>query len=517
MKKQKNSVHPKGETKINELALNYPVALDTYAGKVHVGWDPDASVTPLGQLPFFIEFLKTGGVFDAYVSDCPLVYHSPNAPSKRDILGTLLLSILSGHTRYAHITSIRYDAVNPELLGMTKVMSEDASRRGLLKIAEEAGVTWLQRHLYKSYEPLLTIPWILDIDASVKPLYGHQEGAVKGYNPQKRGRPSHVYHSYMMANTRLILDTEVLPGNENAGCHSAPRLWSLIDALAPEQRPDFIRGDVSYGNEGIMHAAETRGVDYLFKLSSTKKVKALISEVMQESDWTNAGQGFEGKEDTLCLQGWSRGRRVVVLRRKLAKEDVGMLNKNEKTGQLCFDFAQVDSSAHQLYEYAVLVTSLEHEILTVAQQYRERGDSENHFDELKNQWGWCGFTTHDIKRCRLMSRMIALVYNWWNLFARFADPYQHHEAITTRPLLLHAVGRKTQHAGQQRLSITSAHRDGGRIKRLFTRMNAFFKKLRHAAEQLSPSERWRQMLCEAFRIFLQQNGCNATALPAPTG
>jgi hypothetical protein len=27
--------------------------------------------------------------------------------------------------------------------------------------------------------------------------------------------------------------------------------------------------------------------------------------------------------------------------------------------------------------------------------YRDRGDCENAFDELKNQWGWGGFTTHE--------------------------------------------------------------------------------------------------------------------------
>ena len=35
------------------------------------------------------------------------------------------------------------------------------------------------------------------------------------------------------------------------------------------------------------------------------------------------------------------------------------------------------------YEYAVLVTSTEHEILTLAQLYRDRADAENDFDELK--------------------------------------------------------------------------------------------------------------------------------------
>ena len=36
----------------------------------------------------------------------------------------------------------------------------------------------------------------------------------------------------------------------------------------------------------------------------------------------------------------------------------------------------------------MLVTDLRHELLTMAQLYRERADAENTFDELKNQWGW---------------------------------------------------------------------------------------------------------------------------------
>src|SRR4029077_6484947 len=70
------------------------------------------------------------------------------------------------------------------------------------------------------------------------------------------------------------------------------------------------------------------------------------------------------------------------------------------------------------------------------------------FDELKNQWGWGGFTTQDLHRCRLVAGTVALVYNWWNLFTRLADPEHHREALTSRPLLLSAVARQTQHAGQ---------------------------------------------------------------------
>src|SRR5690348_14857345 len=136
--------HPGGEQPPVE---EWSAIADTFGGRVHVEWDAAEPVTPLGQLAFFIEYLKQGGLFDGWVADCPLSFTSPNAPRKRDVLGTLLLSVLAGHQRYAHITALRCDPVNPPLLGMRKVVSEDAVRRALAKIGETAGMDWLQTHL----------------------------------------------------------------------------------------------------------------------------------------------------------------------------------------------------------------------------------------------------------------------------------------------------------------------------------------------------------------------------------
>jgi len=43
--------------------LSAAIEVETYAGKIHVEWDPRAAVTPIGQLAFFIEFLKLGRRF----------------------------------------------------------------------------------------------------------------------------------------------------------------------------------------------------------------------------------------------------------------------------------------------------------------------------------------------------------------------------------------------------------------------------------------------------------------------
>src|ERR1700730_646220 len=286
---------PMGEQPAVDRVSGEPVVADTFAGRIHVEWDNSATVTPLGQLPFFVEYLKQGGLFDGWVADCPLHYTSPNAPDKRDVLGTVLLSVLAGHRRYAHMTALRCDTVNPPLLGMVQVLSEDSVRRAVEKIEEKAGVQWLRRHLDYLTRPLWAEPWILDVDTTVKPLYGHQEGAEVSYNPRKPGRPSHTYHSYLLANLRLVLEVEVRAGNQHTSKHSAPRLWSLLDGLATEHRPAVLRADANFGNEPVMRQAEQRGQPYLFKVRLTKGVKRALERAMGGEGWQDAGAGWSGK------------------------------------------------------------------------------------------------------------------------------------------------------------------------------------------------------------------------------
>ncbi|MGB4583273.1 MAG: hypothetical protein WBI05_04005 [Rhodoferax sp.] len=85
--------------------------------------------------------LATAGIFDNWVKTCPLHYTSPNASSVRDVLGTLMLGVLSGSKRYAHLAGIRSDQVAAQALGLNKIVSEASARRALSAMApgESAG------------------------------------------------------------------------------------------------------------------------------------------------------------------------------------------------------------------------------------------------------------------------------------------------------------------------------------------------------------------------------------------
>ena len=134
------------EPKKSELALagQEAMVVQTLGGRMHVRWDETASATPHGQLVFFAEFLATAGVFERWVQECPLRFTSPNAPAPRDVLGTLMLGILAGGRRYAHIGAVRGDAVAAQALGMNKVVSEDSVRRALKTVAEVEGEVWMR-------------------------------------------------------------------------------------------------------------------------------------------------------------------------------------------------------------------------------------------------------------------------------------------------------------------------------------------------------------------------------------
>lgn len=468
--------------------------------RFEVEWDTEAKVTPCGSLVFFAQYLHSGGLMDQLCRDTPLDYSSNNAPEERDILGTILLSILNGQTRYAHINALRADQVGPELLGMSKIVSEDSVRRALKRGEPEEWDRWLATQERAVYEPLLVEDYVLDIDNTVKPLYGHQEGAEVGYNPQKPGRPSHNYHTYFIGSLRLVLSVDVMPGKKSAGKYSMSGLWNMIDSLPVKCRPRLIRGDIGYGNENIMLQAEKRNQPYLFKLKQTKKVRDQIQCLERDADaWSDAGDNWQGAEGVLMLHGWTKSRDCIFLRRRKEKPPQ---HKALLPAEMEFDFVEhLDSGPN--YEYAVLVTNDSFAIVAAAQLYRDRADCENVFDEIKNQWGWAGFVTRDLQRCRIIARLIALIYNWWNVFTRLARLDQHMEAITSRPLLMHAVGRLVSTGRKKIIYLTSMHSMAEKIRYTLNLIGRFLNSLNRTAEQLSIERRWAIILSVAFFKWLR--------------
>ena len=189
--------------------------------------------------------------------------------------------------------------------------------------------------LMSSVREALDRPWALDMDATIKPLHGRREGAQIGCNPHKPGRPSHLLHAFWVGNLRLVLDAMLSSGKHHTSGHAKAAMARLLDELG-DKAPALVRGDCGYGNEDSIDVCERRGLRHLLR-----------------------------------LRGWSKQRRVLVLRRRI-KNDIALTGKrrghNDHDEQLvpALQHDEVQDSA-QVWECTVLATNVGYDIAAIGQ------------------------------------------------------------------------------------------------------------------------------------------------------
>lgn len=170
------------------------------------------------------------------------------------------------------------------------------------------------------------------------------------------------------------------------------------------------------------------------------------------------------------------------------------------------EFEFVEDRVGRCWDCCALVTNDKKlDSASLAQTYRDRGDCENNFDEYKNQYGWGGFVTKDLKPCRAIARLIAIVANWWNVFCRLADGDRHLEPTTSRPMYMSVVGRLVVSGRKRLLRLTSTHLKAREIQSSLMRIGEFMKRISAIAEQLDFDRVWELIILAAFRKWLGGN------------
>lgn len=130
-----------------------------------------------------------------------------------------------------------------------------------------------------------------------------------------------MLHTFWIGNLRLVLDAVLTSG------HAKAPLKRLLDELG-ERKPALVRGDCGYGSQDIIDICEERAPPYLLRLRQTANVKRLF----RRENWSrakDASQGWQVIEDSIRLSGWSKARRVVVLRRRI-KHDIAVTGRRAR-------------------------------------------------------------------------------------------------------------------------------------------------------------------------------------------
>lgn len=431
-------------------------------GKFHLRGSDD-SLTAYGGLVAWDHFLSKTGLFDKLATSYPLARNSPNATPVHDILKAFALNCLVGGKRFAHMRRLQDDRAIAKILGLLKgrLCGEDAFRRLCAPLGVAQAREWMEEAERDIY---LAMPnnSIADWDSTVTTRYGHQEDVAVGYNPHKPGRPSHHPLVCAIAGTRMALHMEWRKGNTVSATgwiEAMEKVWSNPVA---RQRIKLNRGDIGFGQEKVIAWHEQPGTgrpNYLFKLKLTKNVKRAIQKI----DWPDwQGHPTEGMQQLaeleLQLTGWSRPRRVVVSR------TLKPINPGPQE-----DFWKLGDEI--IHAYVTNLDESKVQAFQIVELYRQRGDAENVFDELKNQWGFAGFCAHNAVVSECAARLLLLIYNLWSIFVRVIKNQQGHtEAITSRYELLMIPGRLVTSGRQRTLRLSVGTKLGKLLKAAYSRL-----------------------------------------------
>ena len=440
-------------------------------GKFHLHGS-DEKLTAYGGLVAWDHFLTRTGILEDLAEHYPLPRTSPNATPVTDILKAFALNCVTGGKRFAHTRRAQDDKAVARILGLLRgrLCGEDAFRRLCAALSVEQARGWLaagEQAICRALPENAVADW----DSTVNSRYGKQEDAEPGYNPHKPGRPSHHPLVCAVGGTRLALHMEWRKGNAVSATGWTGAMEKVWRNPLARRRIKLNRGDIGFGQEKIMawHEAEdTRRPNYLFKLKLTRNVRRAIAAI-DWPDWKGAPtEGMRQLAETkLRLTGWSKERRVVVSR-TLKPLTTSPQDEFWGTGE------------EVVHAYVTDLTIEQAEAFQVVALYRQRGDAENVFDELKNQWGFAGFCARKAVVSECAARLLLLVYNLWSMFVRvLKNDGMHTEAITSRYELLMIPGRLTRSGGRRTLKLAVG-------KKLGAFLNAAYKRLLAWLDQTAP-------------------------------
>lgn len=218
----------------------------------------------------------------------------------------------------------------------------------------------------------------VDIDTTVTPLFGEQEGAVPGPNPRYPGRPS--YHPILarVAETDTILGVRLRPGDTSLGQADAEDIQQWIGRLheAAPKAVVTVRIDAGGDCAALMNAIDESHAYFLVKAKQTPN---LVSAVLWKAPaWKTVDRDAFDRptrqvaEIPFEREDWPKDKyRVFAVR------------TNERdTGQQVELWSELDFSVH------VYVTNdWDRDLDELARLYDERAGIEPLIGELKNGFG----------------------------------------------------------------------------------------------------------------------------------
>ena len=260
---------------------------------------------------------------------------------------------------------------------------------------------------------------ILDLDSSVSPTHGQQEGAA--YNGHFG---CDCYHPLFLFNQDGDVERALLrKGNVASADDWRSVLEPVIERYRDQDIPKFFRGDAAFAIPPLYELLEAEGYRYAIRLKSNRILERQISHLLTRPVGRppHRPQRFYHSFEYQA-QSWDCSRRIV---------------------------AKVEWHQYELYpRIGFIVTNLNSSAPNVVNFYNHRGTAEQWIKEGKYAVRWTRLSCHNFDANQVRLQLHVLAYNLGNFLRRLALPpsVKHWTLTTMRDKLIKIGGKRVRHA-----------------------------------------------------------------------
>lgn len=383
----------------------------------------DKEITAWGGMGLMKRMLDHLG-FDAALDAGGLPQPGSNRGYRPEQLITqFMLSVWCGANRFEHGEVTRHDPVLKRLFGFKRMANFKAVMRLFNKFTQAMNDAVMDS-LYQWMFGQLSINGItLDLDSTVMTRYGAQEGAVRGYNPAKRGRASHHPLMAFVADTRMIANCWLRPGNSSSANNVQAFLANTLHRLGGKQVA-LLRADSGFGDSAFLDHLDEQQMHYVIALRQNQPLQRALVDA--DGWWVlhdEHGQPVEGIELTrFAYQAntWSKPRWVIGIRQHIEQRAA----PKGKTLNLFADDPVIGK-----WRFSALVTDLDLPATAIWRLYRGRADCENRIKEHKYDFAADSFNMKDFWATEAALNTVMLAYNLMSLLRQVLLKKQCHKTF----------------------------------------------------------------------------------------
>ncbi len=396
----------------------------------------DKKVSPWGGMRLMQELVERCRVREK-LRELPLPRPRSNCGyAAEDIIISFWVCVWLGGSRFTDTMLLRYDDVLREIFGWRRVPSISTYTRFFRKFNQQmcdAVFGDLQSWFFQQIQlQKLT----LDLDSTVITRYGEQEGARRGYNPTKRGRPSHHPLLAFVADIRMVLNGWLRPGNVGSSNNVRAFMEETL-RLIPADKVGLIRADSGFWGEMFFQFLEERGLSYII----CARLNAILkNELLKTQTWVTLEGGVQVSEISYQAKSWHKARRLILVRQSV-------IIKHDAPGVSLFP----DLPAARHFRYQVMGTDLTLPPVEVWRLYCHRADAENRIKELKYDFGMKGFCLKDFYGTEAAFRTVLVAYNLFSLFRQGILQLQSQSTLATLRFRCFAIGSWVVKNGRNRV------------------------------------------------------------------